>query len=563
MKITIVTIVILSALYGGWKNRLDLLLTVAPTLKNLKDPIGVNQDYEFKKGPTTAKLPPSERPPNIVLVLIDDMGFNDISLYNGGAADGSLQTPNIDALAQQGVRFNNGYAANAVCAPSRASLMTGRYSTRFGFEHTPIYKIGPTIFSWMEELDPQPLPAIVNKELAETLPPMKELGMPPSEITMAEALKDKGYYTAHIGKWHLGSVGDMRPEKQGFDDSLYMVGPLYLPVDDPNVVNGKIEDSPIDNMVWSMGQYAVSFNNSDPFAPNDYLTDYFTDAAVKVIENHKHDPFFLFMSHWGIHNPLQARKEDYAALAHIKDHNLRIYGAMIRAIDRSVAKITQALEKNGLSDNTLIVFTSDNGGAAYINFADINKPYRGWKLTHFEGGMHVPYIFKWPAQLQAGSTSNHAIQHVDLMPTFTALAGGSMPTDRVIDGVNLLPHLADKNGDVANTGAPHKTLYWLQGHQETVLHEGWKLIRAAQPNKGQDALPKQYLFNLNIDPTEQINLASIQTEKVAQLSHMLDAHRAEQSPPAWPSVFEAPILIDKPGLISNYKEGDDYLYWPN
>jgi uncharacterized sulfatase len=140
MKIIIGLLILLGLMNAAWINRVDVLLTVAPILQNLKSPVGPNQEVIWQKGPDTASLPASERPPNIILVLIDDMGFNDISLYNGGAADGSLQTPNIDALAQQGVQFNNGYAANAVCAPSRASLLTGRYSTRVGFEYTPIYK---------------------------------------------------------------------------------------------------------------------------------------------------------------------------------------------------------------------------------------------------------------------------------------------------------------------------------------------------------------------------------------------------------------------------------------
>lgn len=563
MKIIIGLLILLGLLNAAWVNRVDVLLMVAPTLQNLKSPVGPNQELVWKKGPATASKPANERPPNIILVLIDDMGFNDISLYNGGAADGSLQTPNIDALAQQGVQFNNGYAANAVCAPSRASLLTGRYSTRVGFEYTPIYKMGVTIFDWMEKTDPQKLPTVIDTELAKTIPAIEHLGLPNSEITIAETLKQKGYYNAHIGKWHLGSIGDMRPEKQGFDDSLYMVGPLYQPEDHPEVVNARIEGEKIDNMVWSMGQYAVSFNGSDPFEPKGYLTDYFTNAAVEVIENHKNDPFFLFLSHWGIHNPLQASKQDYDALSHIKNHRLRVYAAMIRAVDRSVEKITQALEKNGLTDNTLIVFTSDNGGAGYLGLPDVNKPYRGWKLSHFEGGMHVPYIFKWPAQLKAGTQVDHAIHHVDLMDTFAAAAGVNKPDDRIMDGVNLLPYLADKNGHIENQQPPHETLYWLQGHQQTVLHNNWKFIRADQPDKAEPTEKRQFLFDLNTDPTEQNNLASSHPDKVQKLSAMLDAHRAVQAEPAWPGTADLPVMIDKPGLISTYQEGDEYLYWPN
>ena len=386
-KLFIVAALLTVAGFTGWQNRVELLVWGAPKLLELTSPIADNRPVNWSVGPDVAAAAPADRPPNIILIVTDDMGFNDISLYNGGAGDGTLQTPNIDALAEQGVAFTNGYAANAVCAPSRASIMTGRYSTRFGFEFTPFFKTGVTIFRWMDELDPSPVPLLLDPESAENMKPMVELGMPNSEITIAELLKEQGYYSAHIGKWHLGSVGDMVPLKQGFDDSLYLKGSLYLPDDHPQAVNAKVSGDRIDRMVWAMGRYSVNFNGlgepNEQFAPQGYLTDYYTDEAVKVIEHNRHRPFFLFLAHWGIHNPLQASREDYEALSHIKDHRLRVYSAMIRAVDRSVQRVTQALEDNGLSDNTLIIFTSDNGGAGYIGLTDVNKPYRGWKLNHF------------------------------------------------------------------------------------------------------------------------------------------------------------------------------------
>lgn len=212
-------------------------------------PIAENRAIEWSRGPAVANLSLSERPPNIVLIVTDDMGFNDISLYNGGAGDGTVQTPSIDALAEQGVTFTNGYAANAVCAPSRASIMTGRYSTRFGFEFTPFYKIGATIFQWMDELDLGSIPMIFDAENIDNIKPIRQLGLPASEITIAELLKQQGYYTAHIGKWHLGSVDEMAPVKQGFDQSLELAGGLCLPENHPEVVNAKVSGDPIDKMV--------------------------------------------------------------------------------------------------------------------------------------------------------------------------------------------------------------------------------------------------------------------------------------------------------------------------
>src|SRR5690606_32103926 len=163
--------------------------------------------------------------------------------------------------------------------------------------------------------------------------------------------------------WHLGGVNGYRPEDQGFDDSLYMAGLSYRPADAPDVVNAPLEFDPIDRMVWASARYSAQFNGSDPFEPNGYLTDYYTDEAVRVIEANRHRPFLLYLAHWGVHNPLQARREDYQALAHIDDHALRVYAAMITALDRGVGRVLEALEANGLTENTLVLFTSDNGGA--------------------------------------------------------------------------------------------------------------------------------------------------------------------------------------------------------
>jgi uncharacterized sulfatase len=353
----------------------------------------------------------------------------------------------------------------------------------------------------------------------------------------------------------------MVPLKQGFDDSLYLKGSLYLPDDHPQAVNAKVSGDRIDRMVWAMGRYSVNFNGlgepNEQFAPQGYLTDYYTDEAVKVIEHNRHRPFFLFLAHWGIHNPLQASREDYEALSHIKDHRLRVYSAMIRAVDRSVQRVTQALEDNGLSDNTLIIFTSDNGGAGYIGLTDVNKPYRGWKLNHFEGGTHVPFMAKWPAQINAGSIMEATIHHSDIYSTIAAAAGAQLPQDRKIDGVDLLPYIRN---DI--DGVPHQTLFWRQGHQQTVLHKGWKLIRAEQPHLPQPAPKTKWLFNLTMDPTEQVNLATDNLDKVTELEGLLDAHNAEQVEPLWPSVVNSPQLIDK---TSNepFEDGDEFIYWPN
>lgn len=553
MKKLIIGIIVIGCMsFIAWQNRVSLLMFGIPILFNIMDPIAEEGLVNWSEGPNETSSDPSKRPPNIILILADDMGFNDLSLYNGGAGDGSLMTPNIDALGLEGVIFDNGYAANAVCAPSRATIMTGRYSTRFGFEFTPFPKIGITIMQWMQdtaEEEPK-LKTFIDFDLASKRGDILDLGMPSEQITIAEILKDKGYYTAHIGKWHLGQMEGSHPIDQGFDDSLSMIGTLYLPENHPDVVNSRNLNDPIDNMVWTVGRFSASFNKSDDFEPDEYLTDYYTNNAIKVIEENKNRPFFLYLGHWAIHNPLQSLKSDYDLHSHSGNHTLSVYSGMIEALDRSVGKIVKTLEENGLSDNTLIIFTSDNGGAGYIELPDINKPYRGWKLTHFEGGMHVPFLAKWPSQIKKGTRFLSPIHHIDIFHTIAAAAGASVPKDRKLDGVDLIPYIQGENKE-----KPHKTLFWREGHHQSVLHKGWKLIKADRPDK-------RWLFNLDKDPTERNNLSKDNPTKVSQLEKLLDLHNSEQAEPLWPSVLDSPMLIDKHGG-QDYEEGDEYIYWPN
>jgi len=531
-------------------NQLPIIMRLLPIINAIRKPVAPNRPVVWSRGPDRSELPPGARPPNIIFIMTDDMGFNDISFTNGGAADGSLQTPNIVALAEGEVVFSNGYAGNAICAPSRACMMTGRYSTRFGFEYTPIFKIGPRIMELMEHGYDHPHKTIFHHDLVDQMKPIGELGMPTSEITIAEIMKQAGYHTAHIGKWHLGETNPMRPEDQGFDESLTMNGTYYLPENSPDVVNSKQDFDPIDRMVWAAGQYSVRFNGSDAFEPQGYLTDYYTDEAIKVIEANRHRPFFLYLAHWGIHNPLQAKKSDYDALSHIQDHRLRVYAAMIRAVDRSVGRVMQALRDNGLDEDTLVFFTSDNGGAGYLGLPHINRPYRGWKITLFEGGVHVPFFARWPKRFPAGSTYDRPVSHMDIFSTAAAVAGASLPTDRKIDGVNLLPYLSGEN-----PGDPHKALFWGQGYYRGVLADGWQRTGSKRP-------AKTWLYHLAADPTEQVNLASRHPDKVRELTALLETHNAEQAEPLWPSVIEGPILIDKTSA-DRMLETDEYIYWPN
>ena len=527
-----------------WIFKREVALTLLPIAININNPVAENQEIEW----ATADSGLKEDKPNIILILADDLGFNDVSYYNGGAADGSLLTPHIDSLAKEGVAFLNGYAASPVCSPSRAAIMTGRYSSRYGFEFTPYPAQAARIMNLLRkdgELATIGLEDVQWDEVGLTVG-----GLPNEEITIAEMLQDNGYYTAHIGKWHLGGFNDgMRPNDQGFDDSLMLNSSLYFPKNHPDIVNAKI-DSAVEDMVWASSQYAASFNGSEPFKPGGYITDYYTDEAVKVIDNNKDRPFFLYLGHFAPHNPLQSLKKDYEKHSHMENHTLQVYAGMIEALDRSIGKIVSALEKNGLTENTLIIFSSDNGGAGYIGLDDINKPYRGWKLTHFEGGMHIPFFAKWPAKIKKDMKYNKRIHHTDIFSTILGAANIEPPKEITIDGVNLIPFLTNEK-----KGEPHETLYWKNVTYQAIIHDNWKLMRSKYPKE------KEYLYNLEKDPYEQNNLALSEPEIKILLHEKLNTHIESMPEPSWPQSVFMPVVIDKPQ--TEYKEGDELIYWPN
>ncbi|MGJ8669301.1 MAG: sulfatase-like hydrolase/transferase [Oceanococcus sp.] len=547
IRIAVVLILIAGGLFLA---RDTLILHLPGYVDALHNPMGPPREVHWGQGPETAEKSPTERPPNIVLILADDLGFNDISFWGGGVAGGSVPTPHINSIGQDGVAFRAGYSGNGTCAPSRAAIMSGRYPTRFGFEFTPTPGNMLPILNRLYMQNPKLRDPIFYGDQAEAALPFEQMGMPAEEITLAELLRDAGYYTAHIGKWHLGRAAGMAPHEQGFADSLLMASGKYLPDDDPNVVNSKQDFDPIDRFLWPTFKHASSFNGSERFPPPGYITDNYTDEAIKVIEQNRNRPFFLYLAQWAVHTPLQALKADYDALDHIEDHRLRVYAAMVRSLDRSVGRVLEALRANGLEENTLVIFSSDNGGAHYVGLPEINKPYRGWKISFFEGGIHVPFFMKWPKQIAAGSSFEEPIHHFDIFGTAAAAAGAELPTDRTMDGKDLLPYIQQKR-----SGAPHQELFWRQGHYQVVISDGWKLQTAERPKK-------TWLFYLKTDPTEQHNVAAENPALVATLLAKLAKHDAEQIAPAWPALIEAPIPIDK--TMDQVESADDeYVYWPN
>ncbi len=546
---TVVVVVLLLAIVAGMAYRNELMLGAVGFVSRLRTPVGPHQAIEWARGP--GERAPGEAPPNVVLILADDLGWNDLTFDGGGVAGGTVPTPHIDSIAADGVQFTRGYAANATCAPSRAALMTGRYPTRFGFEFTPTPpQMMPILARLSASVDtPTPIVTHFDEHEDEGLE-YEDMGVPPEEITLAETLRDVGYHTVHIGKWHLGRTGGMAAHDQGFAESLLMHSGLYLDEDDPNVVNSKQDFDPIDRFLWAGMQWAASFNGSEAFEPGGYLTDYYTEEAVKVIEANRNRPFFLYLAHWAPHTPLQATRADYDALSHIEDHRLRVYAAMIRALDRGVGQVLEALEANGLTENTLVMFTSDNGGAGYVGLPDLNQPYRGWKMSFFEGGIRVPFFMRWPAVIEPGSRFDKPVQHFDLFATAAAAAGAPMPDDRVMDGVDLLPYATGRI-----MAAPHDQLFWRSGHYQAAMTDRWKLQRADRPDK-------VWLHDLAADPTEQNDIAPGEPRLVSRMEDLLARHNESQAESLWPSLIEGPNPIDKTRAEEQLPT-DEYIYWPN
>lgn len=512
-----------------------------------RDPVAPPRPVAWQQGPATA--PAGPRPPNIVLIVADDLGYNDVSFAGRGGVAGVVPTPNIDAIAREGASFDQGYAANATCSPSRAALMTGRYPTRFGFEFTAVPKAFARNLS--HAATDAPVKPIYFAERERDMPAYADMGVPASEITVAETLKRAGYHTVHVGKWHLGEAPAMRPEAQGFDESLgIMAGAgLFLPEADARVVNARLPWDPIDRFLWANLPYAVQYNGGQRFAPEGHVTDYFTRGAIDVIRANRNRPFFLYLAHTAPHTPLQALRSDYDALPQIKDHKTRVYGAMLRGLDRSVGEVMAELKRQGIDDNTLVIFTSDNGGAWYAGIPTLNTPFRGWKATFFEGGIRVPFYLRLPGRIAPGTRVATPAHHIDIHATAAALAGAPLPADRVIDGIDLLPLAAASEAPVA------RRLFWKSGHYRVVRDGDWKLQLSERPKR-------TWLFDLAADPTEQRDLSGANPAKVAELRAHLDAHAAGMPRPLWPALLEGPIRIDVP-MNARWSQGQDYIYWAN
>lgn len=414
--------------------------------------------------------------PNIIVILADDLGWGDLSCYpqDPRFPDARLRTPNIDSLAAEGVRCTQGYATCCVCAPTRAGLLTGRYQQRFGFYA-------------FEEC------------LAE---------LPADEITLAECLKQKGYVTACIGKWHVGYK--LSPLTRGFDRFYGFRGGQH------DYFEPRLGEP---THGFSFDYYDADILDQDmPVDKMAYLTDELTKQSLQFIEEQARAkrPFFLYLAHATPHPPLQATWEKLQPFAQSrggKFNSRDLVRAMLSSLDDGVGRILNRLMHLGIDDNTLIVFTSDNGGAddsaEYNNQSRMtqhNGGLRTRKGFFWEGGIRVPFIVRWPGRVPEGKVYQHPVTHLDIYATAVA-ATGAEPPAKPLDGVNLLPYLNDQNED-----RPHQTLYW--GFQDahkrwSVRHGDWKLTMEIKGN--QSIVDKNYssvleLHNLADDPLEQNDL---------------------------------------------------------
>lgn len=388
-----------------------------------------------------------EQKPNIILILADDLGYADLSLTGSN----QIQTPNIDGIAHKGVQFTQGYVSAPVCSPSRAGLLTGKNQVTFGYDNN--------LAENQKGFDPD------------------FAGLPVEQKTIADRLKEAGYATGLVGKWHLGSRDQFHPLNRGFDEFWGYLGGGH------HYFKSELEGK---------GYLAPLISNYKEPQAITYLTDDKGDECVDFIRRHRDEPFFLFASFNAPHAPLQATEADLALFDHIQDPDRRTYLAMVHRLDQNVGKILKTLQSEGLEENTLVVFLSDNGGPVDSN-ASLNAPFNGQKGILLEGGLRVPFLMKWPAKIPANSRYDQAVTSLDLMPTFLKAAGINFGPEK-LDGKNLMPYVLGEKSE-----APHPSLTWRFTISAGILENNWKLIRLP------DRLP--LLFDLSKDPSELENLS--------------------------------------------------------
>jgi arylsulfatase A-like enzyme len=428
--------------------------------------------------------------PNIVVLLADDMGYGDVSSYGGK----DVPTPRIDRLAREGVRFTDGYVTCPACAPSRLSLMAGAYPQRFGM-------------TWNDDRSAHKLPD--------------------AQRLLPELLRGAGYVTGLVGKWNI-----VRPAETVFDEVHDFIEweSDYFPQEDGRYIGSNATKSP--GFASSKTQFWGPQREGD-----EYLTDRMGRDAASFIARHAAKPFFLYVGFNAVHSPWQGRRADQARFTHLPHEVLQLYASMVAALDENVGRILDALRAQGLEENTLVVFLSDNGPAKGgphiegwkpdwprgITVVGSAGPLRGAKTDLWEGGIREPFILRWPARLAAGTTYRAPVSSMDILPTLCAAAGAAVPATTVVDGVDLVPFV---RGEL--TAAPHETIFWKIKSAAALRRGDWKLMLLAPDFKPQ-------LYNLADDIGETRDLAAAKPELTRELHAAWQAWNRTMPPPARPA----------------------------
>jgi arylsulfatase A-like enzyme len=496
---------------------------------------------DFKKNFLQNALPPYSgyRPPNILLIVVDDLGKSEVSCYGST----TVKTPHMDKLAEEGILFSDCYVTAPVCAPSRAALLTGRYNERYGFETQPMENYPSNLPNyWLGKY------MVGNGEFVldekPRFPPewqIQKQGLLPTEINLAEFLKMRNYSNACIGKWHLGFSKDHIPNNRGFDYQYGFYGAFSLYSEkrkDPNIVN-YIQDSFSAKYQWKTGRKETSAirRNDKIIREGRYLTDAIKEEAISYIATHNKESFFLYVAFNAVHVPFQAPRDYYDMYENVADKNKRIYYAMVSSLDNAIGEIMDKIKLLGLENNTIIYLVSDNGGAAYTKATD-NKPYKGGKLTMFEGGVNVPFLMKWKGKLPSGFVYKNPVSSMDIFMTTIKLAECELPTDRVYDGIDLMPYLTG-----IKEGIPHDEFYWKADQIHSMRMGDWKYLQSIRDGWIE-------LYNLREDRYESIDLHKIKPDELIRLQKRFEQWSKKMVPPLWPRLMDYKIIID----------GKEYLF---
>ncbi len=479
-----------------------------------------------------SKLKKNKAGPNIIILLADDLGKNDLCLYDSMG----VQTPWINKLASEGVLFTEAYATSAVCNPSRTGMITGRYQQRFGNERQIMGRYarnGLENFAFKIFFNTRPLYQM-EPWYSPARDEIRKQGLPESELTLFELMHSIGYNTGCMGKWHLGYNEPFLPNDKSVNDfyGFYEAFSLYAPLTNKNMINYQLRSFQ-DKLIWRQERKGASaiVRNGEEIEEDEYLTSRIAQEACRFITENKENPFLLYVPFSAPHTPFQAPRSYIDKFEDIKEENKQVYFAMILALDDAIGKIMEQIKESGIEENTLIFFSSDNGGATYTGATD-NGDLKGGKMTQFEGGLNVPFIMKWKGTLTEGGKYTKPVSLMDIYATAFSTCYIPSPTFLPLDGVDLMPYLTGKNSN-----SPHEYLFWRTDFSKSVRYDKWKLILNSRDNF-------LLLYDLEADKQERYDLKAAHSGIIQQMLSSLSDWESELIAPLWPGVMEYEEEID-------------------